>query len=725
MSVDRPTFSESWYRVAELTPRLHGAVGVQRQHYRGVRWFVIQDPSSGRYFRVSEAAYHFVALLDGRRTVNHVWQTCMEQFGDAAPTQGEVIHVLCQLHDANLLQGNLAPDARALFQRYRKKVWRDIRSAMGSLFFIRIPLWDPDRFLDRWAAVVGPLFSRCGLILWGLLLLAGVAAIGSHAATLAARAPEVLAPGNLPLLYASILIVKLIHELGHAFACKHFGRQSGTGGEVHQMGLTLLFFTPLPFVDASSSWALPNKWHRILVGAGGMLAELAVAALAAIVWVQTAAGTTMHAIAYNIMLIASVSSLAFNGNPFLRYDAYYILLDLLEIPNLDARSKLYLAYLVKRHVWGLERVVDPSHTPGERGWLVFYAVAAFLCRTMILAAIAVMLMNLFPAIGTMLAAILVLRWALLPLGRLTRYLLVSPELAIHRSRALITSLAVAAALGLSVGIAKLPDRFRIEGVVEPVDYSVLHMQTAGFVRTVLTSGTHTGPDGPPLLTAHSPELVARREELMAKKRQLQLRRRSAETRETAAAQIMDQKIAALEEQLVRIGQDLDALNLFSPLAGVWVAPDAERLAATFVNRGERIGVVVDLERLRIRAVANQQVASRLIADARPHVAIRAKNRPDLALTGRIQTIIPAGQEQLPSAALGYAAGGGTRIDLSDDSGTRSAEPFFEILVAPDDPAAVGLKPGQTMALRFETTPKPLAVQGWRSLLQLFQKRGHA
>ena len=645
----------------------------------------------------------------------------MERFGDAAPTQGEAIRILCQLHDANLLQGNLAPDARMLFQRYRKKVWRDIRSTMGSIFFIRIPLWDPDLFLNRWVAAVGPLFSAAGLVLWVAILLVGVAAIGSHLGSLAADVHSVLDPANLPLLYVAILIVKMIHELGHAFACKHFGQQSGTGGEVHQMGLTLLFFTPLPFVDASSAWALPNKWHRIIVGAGGMLAELAIAALAALLWTQTADGSTVHAIAYNIMLIAGVSSLAFNGNPFLRYDAYYMLLDFLEIPNLDSRSKQYLAFLVKRHVWGLNGIVDPSHTPGERGWLVFYAVAATVCRAVILAAIALMLMRMVPAVGTLLAVILVVRWVLVPLGRLVRYVLVSPDLASNRPRALVTCMVAGTALFVVAGMTQVPDRFRIEGVVEPVKYSVVHMKTSGFVRTVLASGTHTGPAGPALLIADNPELETRRIELLAEERQLQLRRRSVETRETAAAQILDEKMAALDEKLTRIRQDLENLELFSTISGVWVAPDADRLTAMFLDQGQRIGVVADLERLHIRAVANQQVASRLIADTHSTVTIRAKNRPDLALTGRIQKIIPAGQERLPSAALGYAAGGGTRIDQADDTGLQAAEPFFEILVAPDGPSAIQLKPGQIMALRFDSSPKPLMVQGWRSLLQLFQQ----
>jgi putative peptide zinc metalloprotease protein len=721
MSIDRPTFSESWYRVAELNPRLHGAVRVQRQEFRGTIWFVLQDPGNCRFFRVNEPAYHFIAMLDGRRTVSQVWQICLERFSDAAPTQGEVIQLLCRLHASNLLLGNIAQDAEALFERHRKQVWRDVHSAFGNLFFIRLPLWDPDPFLNRWAAAVGHVFSTAGFLLWAAILAAGLFAVAGNVGTLASRAPEVLNPGNLPLLYAAIVVVKLLHEFGHAFACKHFGRRGGSGGEVHQMGLTFLFFTPLPYVDASSSWALGNKWHRIVVGAGGILAELAIASIAAILWTQTADGSTINVIAYNIMLIAGVSSLAFNGNPFLRYDAYYILLDFLEIPNLESRSKLYVNYLAKRYIWGLDNAADPSHNPGERGWLLFYAIASTVCRIFILAAIALMLMNMFVTVGSVLVAVLFVRWAVLPLGRLIRFLATSGELARHRPRAMATTALTAGLILIAAGLVRMPDRCRIEGIVEPLDYAVIHMKTTGYVHTVLDSGTRIEPDGPALVTAQSPELELTRDQLQAEKRRLRLNRNSAQTREFAAAQIVDEQITALEEKILRTDQRLKDLSLRSPIRGVWVAPDADRLVARRLEQGERIGVVADLDRLRIRAVASQQVASRLIDDARPGVTIKVKNRPGIELDGRIEKIIPAGQEQLPSAALGYEAGGAMRTDVKDSTGRRAAVPFFEILVVPSDPS-VALRPGQTMVLRFETSPKPLAVQAWRTLLQLFQQR---
>jgi len=144
----RPTFSESWYRVTNLTPRLLPAVNVHRQHFRGVQWYVLQNPANNEYFRLSHGAYHFAAMLDGRRTVGRVWRTCLDAFGDAAPTQGEVVDLLTRLYASNLLQGDVAPDTEALFQRRRKREWREIKGFLRNFLFIRIPLWDPDRFLE-------------------------------------------------------------------------------------------------------------------------------------------------------------------------------------------------------------------------------------------------------------------------------------------------------------------------------------------------------------------------------------------------------------------------------------------------------------------------------------------------------------------------------------------------------------------------------------------------
>jgi putative peptide zinc metalloprotease protein len=724
MPIDRPTFSESWYRVVDLTPRLVAAVKIHRQHFRGRVWYVLQDPANDNFFRLSRAAYHFVAMLDGRRTVGHVWKVCTEQFGDDAPTQGEVIKLLGQLFTSNLLQGNLAPDAKTLFKRYDKRVSREVQSVLTNFLFMRIPLFDPDAFLNLWVGLMGRLFTWYGALIWAGIVAAGLWTAAGHIDGLTHRMPGVLSPGNLPLLYLGLVIVKVFHEFGHAFACKHFGRQAGTGGEVHTMGVMFMVFTPFPFVDASSAWGLRSKWHRAVVGAGGMLVELVIASIAVILWSRVTEGTTIHTLAYNIMVVASVSTLLFNGNPLLQYDAYYILSDILEIPNLGMRSKQYIYYLVKRYLWGVRNAHDPSHTRGEKKWLAFYAVVSTLYRVIVFAAIILFVGDKLFVIGILLAAALFAGWVLVPVGNVIRYLATSAEVARVRGRAVLTTLLAVVVILAASGMVNAPDRCRIEGVVEPVNLAVVHAQTAGFVGSFLPSSSKVTADGPVLIEASSPELETRRSRLAAELRRLEISRHLAQTKEASKAQIIDEEILALKEQIERVEQDRRGLKLRSQISGTWVAPAIDRTRGMYVDRGEQIGIVAGLEDLRIRAIAGQDAAALLIKEAHPVVAMKLKGRPEIELAGRIERILPAGYEQLPSKALGYAAGGAIQTDRTDPSGRHAVERFFEILVTPSFKEGNVLRPGQVVVLRFEAASKPLLAMGWRALLQLFQRRFH-
>ena len=742
MPVDRATFSESWYRVANLCPRLRFTVQVSRQHFRGRMWHVVQDPASNQFFRLNESAYRFVAMLDGQRTVAQVWRTCNEQMGDEAPTQGEAIQLLGQLYTSNLLQVQLPPDAEGLLRRYRKRRAREIQGYITNLLFIRIPLIDPDHFLDRWVGLLGRAFTAWGFALWAVLVAAGVYCIVGRGSDLADRASGVFNPANLPLLYVALVVAKVLHEFGHAFACKTFGRRAGSGGEVHVMGVMFLVFMPLPYVDASSAWAFRRKWRRVMVGAAGMIVELGVAAVAAIVWAGTRQGATAHAVAYNIMFIASVSTLLFNGNPLLRYDAYYILSDLLEIPNLAQRSRQYIYYLVKRYAWGVRRAVNPAHTRGERAWFAFYGVASTVYRVFIFAMILLFLTDRLPkflaAVAIAFGAVAAFTWLCVPLGRLVRYLAVGGELARVRGRAVLTTIAFAAALLACVaGPFDFPDRCRVEGFAEPMHMAFIHAAADGFVREVLPSGRTVGADGPPLLVCVNPDLLTRHERLLADRRRLQVERRVAQTQEVAGAQVLAGQLAALDRQILRVREQLVSLAIAPPLSGTWITPDADRLVGAYLSRGDRVGLVADERKLVIRAAAGQQLAAMLIAEANRRrlrgdiwrVQIRVKGRPDLYLTGVIVRILPAGQEQLPSAALGYAVGGTMQTALDDPAGTKAAEPFFEIRVVPDEQAAARLgtaggklRSGQRVVVRIEMPPKSLAKQWWRSLWQLLQRR---
>jgi len=694
-------------------------------------WHVIQDPSNNQFFRLNEAAYRFVALLDGKKTVAEAWRICQDQLGDSAPTQGEAIQLLGQLYTSNLLHAELPPDAEGLFKRRQKRVRREVQGYLTNLLFIRIPLIDPDNFLNAWVSAVSWLFSWFGFVLWIGLIATGLYFVIEKFNVLYDQADSVLKPDNLPFLYLSFILIKVFHEFGHAFMCKVFGRRTGTGGEVHVMGIMFLVFTPMPYVDASSAWAFRSRRQRILVGAGGMIIELAVAAVAAVVWYHTGDGT-IHTIAYNAMFIASVSTLLFNANPLLRYDGYYILSDILEIPNLAQRSKQYLYYLVRKYVWSVKQARNPAHSRGEKGWFVFYGIASTIYRVFICVRILMFVADKLFVFGLILALAAAVAWVLVPLGKFLHYLLTSGELMRVRGRAIATTALTLGAIVGGIGFIPAPDRFRLEGVVKPLRQEILHAAADGFVTDTMPSNRQVGPDSGALLRARSPELIAGLAQIKAQRRELQARRRLAMTKDQAKAQILAEQIAAIDERIGRITDQLDSLSVKAPFPGMWISPTIDRARGAYLRRGDRIGMVASLSpEVVIRAVAPQEVADMLHDGFKnAKVDIRIKGQPDPEMTGTITRVIEAGQERLFSPALGYAAGGSIRTDPKDPKGVKAAERFFEVDVEPnrvDDPKSIwyGKVPlliEQRVVVRVEMPPRPLIQRWYREILQLVQQR---
>ena len=125
-------FDPSWYRVADVIPRLRDHAEFHRHHYRGERWYVLQDHTSERFHRFTPSAYQVIGLINGKRSVQEIWASLVEHNADEVPTQSEIIRLLGQLHGADVLMANVAPDVEELFQRYQKRVWDRQRVSFGE-----------------------------------------------------------------------------------------------------------------------------------------------------------------------------------------------------------------------------------------------------------------------------------------------------------------------------------------------------------------------------------------------------------------------------------------------------------------------------------------------------------------------------------------------------------------------------------------------------------------
>lgn len=492
--------SAHWYRVAGLRPALRRHLQLARHVYRGVPWYVIQDPVSGRNWRFSADAERVIRLMNGQRTLDEIW-VAAGTAGDM-PSQDEVVSLLAQLHAADALSVSIAPDVGELLQRQRRRRAREFLGRFGNPLSVRTRLLDPDRFLARTLHLVRPLFSRLAAGLWLLLLLCAFVLCGMNWATLGHNFDDLAnAPGALAMALLVYPLIKAVHELGHAYAVKIHG------GEVHEMGLMWLLLVPVPYVDASASAAFPSRRARIVVSSAGIIAESFLAALAMIVWWAVEPGV-LRATAYNVMLIAGVSTLLFNGNPLLRYDGYYVLADCLEIPNLAARANAHVGYLFRRWVLGLRHAQPVTEARGERRWLTAYALASFCYRQLVFLGIVFVVATWSQLLAVVVAAWSVSTQLVYPAISGLRRVVGDPEMQQDRGRHVLRA---ATAFSLLLGLCVLPVRLTTsaEGVMWLPEQGEVRAGTDGVLREWLVAPGSAVRAGQPLATLEDPTNDAR------------------------------------------------------------------------------------------------------------------------------------------------------------------------------------------------------------------------
>lgn len=708
------TYSESWYRICDRHAALRPHLSVRRQLFRGERWYVVQDPINNQFFRLRPAAYVFLARLRLDRTIEEVWRECVERDPGGAPGQEDVIRLLAQLYQANLLHSDMAADSAQLFERYRQRREREARSRFLSIMFARIPLFDPDNFLKRCLPVAKWILSPAGVLLWVLVVGAGIKVAIDHADAIGKASQKVLAPDNLVLLYLGFAIIKTIHEFGHAFMCRRFG------GEVHTMGIMFMIFTPIPYVDATSAWAFRRRWQRVLVGAGGMIPEIFVAALMTFVWANTGEGT-LHNLAYNMMFVASVSTVIFNANPLMRFDGYYILSDLLGIANLNMRSYLQLGYLVERYAFGRQKAESPAHSRREAWWLAIFGIAATIYRAIVFSIILFFLFGRFLILGVIMALVCGIAWIVVPAVKFVQYLANSPRLDRNRPRAIAVSVGTLAVLLIALDVIPFSNHFRAPGVLEAARHTVVVNEAPGYIRKVLAAPGGFVNEDQPLLELFDPELefqLAAARSQLAEARAMELR---ALQEETADLKPIRSRIQAVTSQLHRLEEQQRQLTVRAPHDGHWIAPDVGRISGAWLPRGTPLGHLINESEFHFSAVVSQRNASRLFADQIHSAEVRIRGQAGLILPVVRLKIIPAEHTYLPSAALGWVGGGEVAVELTDPSGVRAAEPFFELRATVEPEPGAAILHGRSGKIRFDLPAEPLLRQWIRRLRQVVQK----
>ncbi len=714
MSTNQKIFHESWYQIANQKISLRASVRIKRQIFRGSQWYVLHDPFTNQFYRLRQNVYEFIARLNAKKTVEEVWHQLLENSPEKAPGQGEIIDLLAQLYHANLLHYNLAPDSTKLFNRFKKRRQNLVKMNLMNILFARIPLYDPHNLLKFLKPLIRIIISPLGFILWSAVIGIGIKTVFDNFKAIQVQTDGILAPSNLFLLYIAVALIKVIHELGHAFAVKRYG------GEVHTMGIMFMMLTPLPYTDASASISFRSKWKRVLVGSAGMIFELFIAAIAVLIWANTGEGL-LHSLCYNVLFAASVTTLLFNINPLMRYDGYYILADILEMPNLQRQATQQLTYLLERYIFGRKNTTSHASTTWEAWFLPAYAVACFLYRITIFTGILLFISQKLLLLAIVMGILIFMTWIVVPIGKFIKYLISSPNLARVRGRAVRITALTALAVFAFLNYVPFPYSFKAPGILKAVGYINTVNPTGGQVKKLgKPSGTFVSKNDT-LLILENVELQHQYRMTEAALLETKLKFNKALNNLQADMEPLQKRMAALSDRLKHLEIMISDLTVKAQIEGIWVAPDVDDYTDRWLPRGTRLGRIINPESFYFASVISQREVSELFSQKIEGTDVKLKGQSNLTLKATNLNTIPMEQNQLPSQALGFSGGGEIEIVPGDTSGRRTVEPFYEVRAMVENESDVMQLHGRSGKMRFSLGYRPLLWQIWRKILQLVQK----
>ncbi len=367
-------------RRKSLRLRLRPDLSVKPQKYEGRTYYVVKDPVALRYYRFKEHENFLLGLMDGKHTLDQAQKEFEKRFRPDRLTLEDLEQFGQQLLKAGLAQNESPAAGKQLWDGRKKRKRTELIQALTNILYIKIPIFDPERLLEKMLPYLRWMFTVWYMLFSAGVMLAALMLVATHFQTFRDRWPsfhEFFSFKTIFYMWAALGVVKVIHEFGHGLSCKAFG------GEVHEMGFLFLCFSPAMYCNVSDAWMLPSKWQRIIISGAGIYVELMIAAIATFVWWNTPGYPFVNYMALCLMVVCSVSTVMFNGNPLMRFDGYYVLADWLEIPNLRDRSNRYIQRLVMDYCLGIEVQPEPYMELWRRILFVTYAIGSYIYRWVI------------------------------------------------------------------------------------------------------------------------------------------------------------------------------------------------------------------------------------------------------------------------------------------------------------------------------------------------------
>ncbi len=725
-----------------LTVRKRPDLTASRHHSQGTGYWVVKEPVGLQYYRFHDEEYFILGMLDGHISLQQIKEGFERRFAPQKITFGDLQQFIGMLHRSGLVISNAPGQGKALKERGRTKKRKEVIGKFTNLFAIRFRGFDPERILTGLLPWFGWLFTVPALICFVAFFLSAALLLGSQYETVYARLPtfqQFFAADRWLYLAVTMAIVKVIHEFGHGLSCKKFG------GECHEIGFMLLVFTPCLYCNVSDSWMLPNKWKRVWIGAAGIYVELILASFAAYIWYFTEPGL-LNDLCLNMMFLNLVSTVLVNGNPLLRFDGYYILMDTLEIPNLRQKATEILKRWFQQTCLGLELQDDPFLPKRNQALFALYTIASVIYRWVVVFSICWFLIKVLEPygleqIGRMVAVMGFSGLITQPVIQTWKFIRTPGRLAKVKRGPLLTSLALGGAVIAAVIYVPLPHHIYCAFEIRPTRAGAVYAGTPGQIVRTVKEGTWV-KEGDELAVLRNLDLDIRLVELQGREREAEVRLRNLSLRsradETLKSQLETQQelIGSLRQLQQKTQEEIDRLVVLAKRDGI-VLPPPEKQAQDRgdgrlpgwtgsplheYNRGAlltaddlicEIGSPDELEAVLIVDQGDVQ-----LVDIGQDVELKLESNRIETFSGKISEKSEAEIRQT-SSALALQTGGDLQTEIDPDTGQPRPRSVSYQARVPLDDTDVLLRPGYRGSAKVHVAPMSLGQRLWRFIAKTF------
>ena len=716
----------------------------QRQSYQGRDYWVIKDPISLKYYRFEEEEYALLQMLDGLSSPDQIKRRFDYRFAPQKIAMQELYQFIGMLYRSSLLVSDSPGQGVELQRRGVKNRKAELRQSLTNILAIRYKGFDPDKMLGEMNKWVGWFFTWPAFLLVLLLGLSALALIITQFETFQNKLPsfnDFFAAKNWVWLAIVMALTKVLHEFGHGLACKKFG------GECHEMGVMLLVLTPCLYVNVSDSWLLNSKWKRAFIAAAGMYVELVLASIAVFVWWFSSPGI-VNQLALNLIFVSSVSTILFNANPLLRYDGYYILSDLLEIPNLRSKATSILQRTFGELVLGIEAKDDPF-LPAKRQWLFgLYSIAAASYRWLITFSIFWFVYQVlepygFKIIGQMIAMSAIYGLVGIPLVKLYKFFSIPGRFGTVKPVRATISAVVFALLLAAILLIPIPHYVYCSFFVQGKDSHNVYVDVPGTLEEILIEPNRMVEQGTPILKLGSQHLQVQLAGMKSDVDSAKVRLASVQNssgRDKRMAQGVQAATVAYQASLSVYQKrqlDLDRLLVRAPASGFFLAaPKIDAPPAGDSNLNDWYGSPLDQQNLGAylqestfvgQVLGNiEQLEAVLAIDQSDIEFVKPSQRVELLIRqvplkvfeSETETISPSEMKSTPkSLSSKYGGDIVTTTNQSGDDVPQSTK--YLVNVNLDNPDGLIL-PGSSGKAKIRTGSQTVGQRIWRLFSHTFQ-----